>query len=814
MRGSHTIELQFHAREVSLQQLPGLWSAVMSVLSEVKHWSGELSLGGESFTHRSVYEGPTALAQSALAFHPHDARHFALNIFCQDFSVEVSKDWAAEYFALLLALPNALRVRVAATSDREVRDIRDAVQRWAGCNLHTQRRALWLKLAALAAGTGATGLGAALMDGGAQAMLLLAAWGGRVSGRLPHAVPDSSGGTPDGALAHRQCARRQGGALSRRRPPRTGAQSRFGRDARAYRRAPGEPAMIRPTKALHLHPAAPGHFLSQTVRFGGTQPAGRWWNLAEHVGLPNGGELDAHALLLLAHGRSPDGERVLADVTPGDGVELVFRAPASVATRWATLQGEGRANVEQCHREAVACSLQATEWRRCAFQAPLHTRFPPMPAHLLGALFLHAHDAPEPDLHTPCLALGSACARTEKTWGPLHRGGFADHVPFGALVYERLLAKALERRLGFTFEPRRTRWARGCRSARRRVAPQPTPCPRVPTARRVLSLVPGTGSPMPPNPDRKERRAFDRFEHHPTPVTASVLARTAPWSAVINEEWGRLQEEQAGAARVAAGCGDEAPAPRLDTRLAAVDAELLAWPPRLLLGALAEIAGPALVVGPLALSRVRHATARIACSAGDAARLEEHFDAWLAALREGGIVHPVTNASLREARHREPVPHASLLDTWERLRGSPMDGDHVRAALAANAALVFTANTSGIDTDRFHAEATEAGCTMPRVPVRDRVLEHFARTLGRSSVALVEAATLPNLPTHPDLRQTMRALAEGLQPTFPDTRRAVLASLRTHTQYLALASRYAPAPTTARLLRADRTCPGLDGFER
>ena len=177
MRGSHTVEFRFHVREVSLQQLAGLWSAVMSVLPEVEDWTGELTLAGESFRHRSVYEDPAALARSQLAFHPHDVRDFALNIFCHDFSVGVGEDWAAEYFAVLLALPNVLRVNVAGTSYREVRAIGEAVQRWTECHLHTQRRALRLKLGVLAAGAAATGVGAALMDGGAQAMLLLAAWG-------------------------------------------------------------------------------------------------------------------------------------------------------------------------------------------------------------------------------------------------------------------------------------------------------------------------------------------------------------------------------------------------------------------------------------------------------------------------------------------------------------------------------------------------------------------------------------------------------------------------------------------------------------
>ena len=90
---------------------------------------------------------------------------------------------------------------------------------------------------------------------------------------------------------------------------------------------------------------------------------------------------------------------------------------------------------------------------------------------------------------------------------------------------------------------------------------------------------------------------------HPTPVTASVLARTAPWSTVIDEEWDGLQEKRVGAARFRAGCADEAPALSLDPRFAAIDTELLArLAPRLLLGALAEVGGLTLVVGPLALA--------------------------------------------------------------------------------------------------------------------------------------------------------------------------------------------------------------------
>ena len=191
MRDEHMVRLRFHVREVSLQQLAGLWSAIMSVLPEVENWAARLTLEGESFRHSGVYKGPSALAQSRLAFRPHDIRYFSLNIWSGDCSVDVNEDWGAGSSAILLALPNVLRVDIGGTSDREVRSVRDAVQRWAGCHLHTQRRALWIKLGTLVVGAGATGVGVALMDGNAQAMLLLAAWvvGFLAACRIPTLIP-------------------------------------------------------------------------------------------------------------------------------------------------------------------------------------------------------------------------------------------------------------------------------------------------------------------------------------------------------------------------------------------------------------------------------------------------------------------------------------------------------------------------------------------------------------------------------------------------------------------------------------------------
>ena len=206
-----------------------------------------------------------------------------------------------------------------------------------------------------------------------------------------------------------------------------------------------------PTKT-HAVPFPPDYFLSQTPALGGLQPHGRWWNLAEMFAISNGSPVAPSAFAHLVSGRSPDGARQLADVSPRDGVELTFRADPSVAALWASLDSERRAILEQCQVEAVTHSLQAVEWRECAYQEPLYERFLPTPADIMGALFEHAHEEPVPDLHTHCFVLGIARARPSKVWGPLHRATFEHALGRGASVYQRALMGLLRKRLAVTFE--------------------------------------------------------------------------------------------------------------------------------------------------------------------------------------------------------------------------------------------------------------------------------------------------------------------------------------------------------------------------
>lgn len=164
MRESHTVEWRFHVREVGLQQLAALWSAVERALPEVEGWSGQLSLDGELLRHRSAFDDPAALARSPLASRVHLVQILSLRIASDALCVSVSYD-CEKSFKLIPALPDALRVRVSGASDRAVLAVGDLIEDWGRRGLRTRRRALWLNLGAFAAGAAATGWGTALLSG-------------------------------------------------------------------------------------------------------------------------------------------------------------------------------------------------------------------------------------------------------------------------------------------------------------------------------------------------------------------------------------------------------------------------------------------------------------------------------------------------------------------------------------------------------------------------------------------------------------------------------------------------------------------------
>ena len=94
-----------------------------------------------------------------------------------DTSVGIDERPGTGFLSVVLGLPNALYVEIAGSNERDVLDIRNAVERWVARHLETTRRALWLKLSTLAAGVGAAWLGAAIVGLPAdRAMAATALW--------------------------------------------------------------------------------------------------------------------------------------------------------------------------------------------------------------------------------------------------------------------------------------------------------------------------------------------------------------------------------------------------------------------------------------------------------------------------------------------------------------------------------------------------------------------------------------------------------------------------------------------------------------
>ncbi len=158
----------------------------------------------------------------------------------------------------------------------------------------------------------------------------------------------------------------------------------------------------------------------------------------------------------------------------------------------------------------------------------------------------------------------------------------------------------------------------------------------------------------------------------------------------------------------------------LDPRCGAVDADMLARRnTRLLLGALAQMTGFTLIIGPLALNQVREAIRRMGAKRGNAATLHSHYDIWLERATSARVVRIVTGEELSDHQHRNPI-HRWVEYTWEALQGDEDDVEHVCVALACGAGFVLTGNMTCIDSDRLATAAAEADLNVPLVLKRDR----------------------------------------------------------------------------------------------
>ena len=163
MEGTYTTHVRFHVRTVSLQQLAALWSTVMALVPEVRGGSATFERRGQSTEHEYVYRDADELAHDGLEVRPGELRLRSIRVHGPGTSVGIHERQGADFLSLALGLPHTLWLDITGSNERDVLMIRDAVEHWVARNLATSRRALWLKLGALAAGIGAIWLNAVVM---------------------------------------------------------------------------------------------------------------------------------------------------------------------------------------------------------------------------------------------------------------------------------------------------------------------------------------------------------------------------------------------------------------------------------------------------------------------------------------------------------------------------------------------------------------------------------------------------------------------------------------------------------------------------
>ena len=177
MQSEHTTSVVFPVREVSLRQLAELWSVLMSLLPEVRRCTACFRRDGKSSEHTYTFEDADELARSRLAFRPGELKLSFMSLSNSSTRIYVREHWGGGMGKLLLALPNCLAVEISGPNEGEVLAIRDAVEKWGGRNLHSDRRQLWVKLGVLASGLGVAGVAASVTGlSASEAMGYMVMW--------------------------------------------------------------------------------------------------------------------------------------------------------------------------------------------------------------------------------------------------------------------------------------------------------------------------------------------------------------------------------------------------------------------------------------------------------------------------------------------------------------------------------------------------------------------------------------------------------------------------------------------------------------
>lgn len=241
---------------------------------------------------------------------------------------------------------------------------------------------------------------------------------------------------------------------------------------------------------------------------------------------------------------------------------------------------------------------------------------------------------------------------------------------------------------------------------------------------------------------------------------------------------------------------------------ASIDAALLARPwPRLLLGALAELAGVELVTSkPI----VRNARAMLSQTPGTSTEVHgrlHDLQIWLSHMKDSITVLHDHDFSYPDPAHKEL--HAWFLSISEEIELNPDEALPLITAFFHQAGVVFTAEAPHLNQEALLTQANASGRPAPPVLHGDEILEHFRELLGLSPYELLEGAFLPLFSELQDLPGVMRELTQTLDSTFPHASAQILSNLRSHKEYHRLACDLPVAPTTLELVEHWVSSPAI-----
>lgn len=156
------------------------------------------------------------------------------------------------------------------------------------------------------------------------------------------------------------------------------------------------------------------------------EPAGRWGEGIEKIGLTAGDEVDGMALRLVMTGHTPQGEAMTQNAGQEGariGMDFTFSAPKSVSVLWANADPQLRDEISAMQAQAVADAMRYMRAHAQTRRGHNSTQRE-VPAALIFATFEHCETREkDPQLHTHTV-VSNACVRSDGTTGAVEQEAF------------------------------------------------------------------------------------------------------------------------------------------------------------------------------------------------------------------------------------------------------------------------------------------------------------------------------------------------------------------------------------------------------